>query len=144
MPRATCPWGSAALVGLVGAVLPGDRVVLNPATFPELSPVGRLVVLTHEMTHVAARAGTGRTLPVNGLFQCGNPQLAGAYEEDWLACRVAADRWGQRTLVRLYRRVGTSAAAPALAVAQGDRAVLDTTVPRFTGAWRRYLVAVLS
>ncbi|MGB8651534.1 MAG: hypothetical protein WCD35_12835, partial [Mycobacteriales bacterium] len=41
----------------------GDRVVVNPATFTQLGPLGRRVVLTHEVTHVASRAATGDQLP---------------------------------------------------------------------------------
>jgi hypothetical protein len=33
-----------------------DRVVLNPGPFGRLSPLGRRVVLTHELTHVTTRA----------------------------------------------------------------------------------------
>jgi hypothetical protein len=40
----------------------GDRVVLNPAGFAELTTAGRAAVLTHELTHVATRA-TSRTTP---------------------------------------------------------------------------------
>lgn len=41
----------------------GDRVVVNPKNFRDLGPVGRRVVLTHEVTHVATRAATGPSLP---------------------------------------------------------------------------------
>ncbi len=34
----------------------GDRVVLNPTTFPSLGSLARSVVLAHEVTHVATRA----------------------------------------------------------------------------------------
>ena len=34
----------------------GDRIVVNPATFTTLGTLGRRVVLSHEMTHVATRA----------------------------------------------------------------------------------------
>lgn len=34
----------------------GDRVVVNPAPFGTLGAIGRRVVLSHEMTHVATRA----------------------------------------------------------------------------------------
>jgi hypothetical protein len=34
----------------------GDRIVVNPATFDTLGTLGRRVVLSHEMTHVATRA----------------------------------------------------------------------------------------
>jgi hypothetical protein len=35
----------------------GDRVVLDPTAFDRLTPAGRDVVLTHELVHVAVRAG---------------------------------------------------------------------------------------
>jgi hypothetical protein len=41
----------------------GDRVVINPTTFGELGQLGRRVVLTHEVTHVATRAATGDAAP---------------------------------------------------------------------------------
>jgi hypothetical protein len=48
----------------------GDRVVVNPKSFKELGPLGRRVVLTHEVTHVASRSATGPREPtwlVEGL-----------------------------------------------------------------------------
>lgn len=48
----------------------GDRVVVNPDAFGQLGPLGRRVVLTHEVTHVASRAATGPAVPtwfVEGL-----------------------------------------------------------------------------
>jgi hypothetical protein len=42
----------------------GDRVVINPAAFPDLSALGRGVVLTHEFTHVATRASDVSAPPV--------------------------------------------------------------------------------
>lgn len=48
----------------------GDRVVVNPDNFRDLGPLGRRVVLTHEVTHVASRAATGPEVPtwfVEGL-----------------------------------------------------------------------------
>jgi hypothetical protein len=41
----------------------GDRVVLNPAGFAELTSTGRSAVLTHELTHVATRATSHTTPP---------------------------------------------------------------------------------
>ncbi len=40
-----------------------DGVVLNGSAFQQLSPTGRRVVLTHEMTHVATRATGARYAP---------------------------------------------------------------------------------
>lgn len=49
---------------LPGGAAAGDRIVLNPATFPRLASAGRRVVLTHEVTHVATRDATGPAVPV--------------------------------------------------------------------------------
>ncbi len=40
-----------------------DRILVNPETFPKLGQLGRRVVLTHEMTHVATRRATGPSVP---------------------------------------------------------------------------------
>lgn len=40
-----------------------SRVVVNPAAFRRLAPVGREIVLAHEVTHVAARPATTRRVP---------------------------------------------------------------------------------
>ena len=48
----------------------GDRVLINPPVFARLGALGRRVVLTHEITHVASRAVTGAAVPtwlVEGL-----------------------------------------------------------------------------
>jgi hypothetical protein len=42
----------------------GDRVGINPATWPQLSALARQIVLTHELTHVATRSVTGASEPV--------------------------------------------------------------------------------
>ncbi len=41
----------------------GDRVSVNPKVWPSLDALGRQVVLTHELTHVASRADTGSQTP---------------------------------------------------------------------------------
>lgn len=41
----------------------GDRVVVNPTAFATLSQLGRQVVLTHEVAHVATRQATGPAVP---------------------------------------------------------------------------------
>jgi hypothetical protein len=42
----------------------GDRVVINPKAFTALQQMGRQVVITHELTHVAARSSTTRPVPI--------------------------------------------------------------------------------
>jgi hypothetical protein len=41
----------------------GDRVIINPKAFTALQHAGRQVVITHELTHVAARSSTTRPVP---------------------------------------------------------------------------------
>ena len=41
----------------------GKRVVVNPGVFGDLQPVGQQVVVTHEITHVAARDVTSAATP---------------------------------------------------------------------------------
>ncbi len=47
----------------VSGVVLGQRVVMNPANLARLGTIGRLVVLRHEITHLASRAVTGPALP---------------------------------------------------------------------------------
>jgi hypothetical protein len=42
----------------------GDEVVVNPNAFTALAPLGRRVVITHELTHVAARSSTIDPVPI--------------------------------------------------------------------------------
>ena len=51
--------GQLGSLGTAGA----DRVVLAPDAFRRLTPEGRRVVVTHELTHVATRATTASRLP---------------------------------------------------------------------------------
>jgi hypothetical protein len=41
----------------------GDRIVVNPPNFAKLGSLGRRVVLTHEVTHVATRSASGPQTP---------------------------------------------------------------------------------
>lgn len=55
---------TAELSGAAGEFDPsGDRVVVNPGPFSRLGQLGRQVVLTHEVTHVATRRATGPSVP---------------------------------------------------------------------------------
>jgi len=42
----------------------GDRIVINPASWKTLDALGRRVVLTHEMTHVATRSSSVQSVPI--------------------------------------------------------------------------------
>ncbi|MFI6516594.1 hypothetical protein ACIBF1_13630 [Spirillospora sp. NPDC050679] len=152
----------------------GDRIIVSPATFARLNELGREVVLTHELTHVATGgARDGRTpvwliegladyvgyrgtrvgvraaagelarevaggrppaaLPGPEAFEGGSDRLAQSYQESWLACRMIAERYGEATLLRLYRAAGRMSEDAAL------RSVLGVDRARFTARWRDYL-----
>jgi len=42
----------------------GERILVNPVVFSGLSPNGRRLVLTHELTHAATRRATGPAMPI--------------------------------------------------------------------------------
>lgn len=159
----------------------GDRILVNPDTFTRLGQLGRQVVLTHELSHVATRRATGpavpawlaegladyigyrdvdlplalsarelrqdvragrlpEALPSDGDFSGGNPELAQAYEQAWLAVRLLAERHGQAALLRFYRAVGARRGAPAAdAVEEALRTELGTSTAELTAAWRTSL-----
>lgn len=55
---------TAELSGSAGEFDPsGDRILVNPDTFSRLGQLGRRVVLTHELAHVATRRATGPAVP---------------------------------------------------------------------------------
>jgi hypothetical protein len=162
----------------------GDRIGINPANWPKISSLGRQIVLTHELTHVATRAlttaatpswlaegfadyvgylGTGiptpfvaqdlatdirrgkvpHRLPKDTQFNGANARLAQAYEGGWMACRLIADRYGQRALVRFYRVVGRSTSDADAAIGAAAAQVLHRSTSSFVSAWRAYLRAQL-
>ena len=45
-------------LGVEASRAAADRVIVNPEAFRQLGPLGRRVVMTHEVTHVATRAST--------------------------------------------------------------------------------------
>ncbi|MEX2289745.1 MAG: hypothetical protein WD794_05390 [Mycobacteriales bacterium] len=158
-----------------------DRILVNPEAFSRLGQLGRRVVLTHEVTHVATRRATGpampgwlaegfadhiayrdidlplalsarelhadvrdgrlpTALPSDESFDGGNPELAQAYEQAWLAVRLLSQVHGDAALLRFYRAVGAARAVePAAAVEAALRAELGTTTAQLTKDWRAAL-----
>lgn len=162
----------------------GDRIGINPSNWPKLSFLGRQIVLTHELTHVATRRLTSAStpkwlaegfadyvgylgsgvpttfvaqelrrdvvagdvparLPTNRQFRGGSGSLSQAYEGGWLACRLIAQRYGQRALVRFYAAVGRSRDSTNVAVEAAFNHVLHTSLQPFVRQWRGYLRAQL-
>jgi hypothetical protein len=52
-----------ATAELTGTHAVGDRILVNPPNFAKLGSLGRRVVLTHEVTHVATRSATAPGTP---------------------------------------------------------------------------------
>jgi len=67
----------------------GDRVVINPKAFTALQHIGRRVVITHELTHVAARSSTTRPVPI--WLSEGMADYVGYSGLDLPRAQVAAD-----------------------------------------------------
>lgn len=80
----------------------GQRVVVNPANIDRLGPLGRRVVLQHEVTHVATRALTGPDTPiwlVEGLADWvgyGDSGLTSRQVGDELRAAMRTRRWPGR------------------------------------------------
>jgi hypothetical protein len=101
-------------------------------------------VAAAELHAVVAAGRVPVQLPADDAFGASGSALARAYEQSWLACRLIAQRVGQRGLVHFYRAVGTAIQTKAQAVAHGFGSVLHETQSRFTAQWRAYLKTELS
>ncbi|MEV5324246.1 hypothetical protein AB0K67_08850 [Nonomuraea sp. NPDC052634] len=94
--------------------------------------------VTTAAAELAAEVRAGRlptVLPGPAAFAAngGDPAaLARAYQEAWLACRFLADRFGEGTLVRLYRAARVRGTDRALAA-------LGLSVATLTARWRAYV-----
>jgi hypothetical protein len=94
------------------------------------------------------RRGKGpRQLPGTDDFDPTKTTIAPAYSGAWLACRLIAERYGERALVRLYRKTATTPVDehgpdPDAALRAAFESVLGTSVAEFTTAWRDDLRAL--
>ena len=83
------------------------------------------------------RDGQGpKVLPGAADFDAGEGDIAAAYESAWLACRMIADRYGERRLVRLYAALNDSAGP---GWPEETVEVLGITSEQVERQWRRYL-----
>ena len=99
------------------AVATADRVIVNPRTFVTLNQVGRELVLTHEVMHLASRAATGSCSPlwlVEGLADyAGYQQLA--VPRSLAAEQVRRQLQSGRRITALPARADFSGSNPSLA-----------------------------
>ncbi|MBA0050287.1 hypothetical protein E0L36_05040 [Streptomyces sp. AJS327] len=77
-------------------------------------------------------------LPGDRAFRFGrDPEALGrAYEGGWLACRMIAERWGERRLIDLYLTVGEGERPE---IDRALREVLGIGEAEFTERWRAYV-----
>lgn len=68
------------------------------------------------------------------------------YDEGWLACQYIADRWGERALLALYRRIAPlqDNTAQSSAVESAFHSLLGEGTASFTAQWQDFLRSGLS
>jgi hypothetical protein len=76
-----------------------DYVALRDTRLPDRVTLGRAIA-------AARRDGVPRELPSAADFDTRAQDLQARYEEAWLACRIIAERLGERGLVSVYKAVG--------------------------------------
>ena len=115
----------AAVTTSVGRAAPADasHIVVNPDTFDKIGSLGRLVVLTHETTHVAAHA-TVSSMPV--WLSEGFADYVG-FHESGLSTAVVAQEF-----LSEVRRSGPPAALPTAAEFDPQAKGLDQA---YESAW---------
>ena len=147
-------------------VATGQRIVLAPGA-ADMTPQALRIVLTHELFHYAARAGTaadaprwltegvadyvarpapapgqyrdvGTALPADTDFTGTAQQLSAAYDRAWLFARFVADRYGPPALRRLYETACGSGHADAPTAL---RQVLGADPQQLLVGWRSWLTA---
>jgi hypothetical protein len=104
-----------------------DFVALDHADLP-------VSVTASQILAQVRRSGPPTHLPGSAEFDPRNKALGASYEAAWLACRLLADRYGERRLIRFYR-----AADEAGSTTVPFRSLLGTDQRAFTRAWRSYL-----
>jgi hypothetical protein len=75
-------------------------------------------------------------------FQDWNSSYKGVlYDEAWLACRFIADRWGEKTLIQLYKKLGAVTSIAETLVAQDKvfASMLHTSYDKFGKDWNAYM-----
>jgi len=102
----------------------GDRVVINPKAFTALQPIGRRVVISHELTHVAVRSSSSRPVPI--WLSEGLADYVGYSGLDLPRRRVASE------LLTLVRAGNGPTALPTAADFDPAR---NTIAPSYSASW---------
>jgi hypothetical protein len=104
-----------------------DYIALRDVTLP-------LSVTAADITRQVRREGVPDSLPGDEAFDQGSEYFGAAYEAAWLACRLLAERVGERRLVRFYTEADR--------VSDFERDFergFGLTVAQFTSLWQRAL-----
>lgn len=103
-----------------------DYVALRGTRLPDRVTLGRAI-------EAARRDGVPRALPAAADFDTRARDLQARYEEAWLACRIIAERLGERDLVEVYDAASGSRSTGAVL----RRA--DLPLPDLVAVWRARL-----
>ena len=91
-----------------------DYVALRDTGLPDRTTLGRAIAAVR-------RDGVPDDLPTAGDFDTRAADLQARYEEAWLACRIIAERLGERGLVSVYDFAVAGTAAPTALARAGLR-----------------------
>jgi hypothetical protein len=103
-----------------------DYVALRDTRLPDRVTLGRAI-------DAARRDGVPEALPTAADFDTRAEDLQARYEEAWLACRIIAERLGERGLVEVYE--AASSGVPVLRALRGS----NLPIGELADAWRAKL-----
>lgn len=91
------------------------------------------------LVDLVRRDGPPRWLPQDRDFLARGDELELAYQKSWSVARFVAERYGEATLVRLYRTLASAGSASAGETDRMLRSVLGLDRAGLVEEWRRYL-----
>ncbi len=94
-----------------------DYVALRDTGLPDTTTLGRAIAAVR-------RDGVPGALPSAADFDTRTPDLQARYEEAWLACRIIAERLGERGLVAVYDAAASGTPVP-MALARAGLALRE-------------------
>jgi hypothetical protein len=106
-----------------------DYVALRDTRLPDRVTLGRAI-------EAARRDGVPEALPTAADFDTRAEDLQARYEEAWLACRIIAERLGERGLVEVYEAASRGESVD-LALAKAGTGVRELAM-----TWRKQLAAL--
>lgn len=87
--------------------------------------------------------GPPSSLPEDRAFRSNGAELDQAYQQSWSLARYIADRYGEETLVTLYRKLAAVGSASASRVADLLKEVLGVDRAGLVRGWQDYLLDAL-